>query len=438
MSPFSVFQELQDYVGFGPADQVILRALHPGLAAEFPEVSELFYARILEYPPAREVLERGESSVGRLKHTLVGWMDQLFQGPWDEAYVERRARIGRVHVRIGLPQHYMFGGMNLLRRELSARIRKLLLPGASAENHAAQNAVSRMLDLELAIMLQTYREDLEAQKARSERMATFGQVVASIGHELRNPLGVAESSVFLLEKRVGTDPAARKHLQRIGEQIAAANGIVSSLLDLVRDRPMNPQPLATLGGGRPGARPRATARGRPGGSGIARRDTGDGRRFPAPAGVRQSRAERGGGLRRYGEGDRGGPDGRREGRDLGGRHRARPGRLGEGPALRAAHHHQGQGVGLGLALVKRIAERHGGTIGHVTPAHAGRALHPDAPRGASVTRKGSRRYLVVDDNEPLAENLAEILETSGAEVDVEVDSLARAPAAFRPAGTPPW
>jgi len=33
----------------------------------------------------------------------------------------------------------------------------------------------------------------------------------------------------------------------------------------------------------------------------------------------------------------------------------------------------------------------------------------------------ARRYLVVDDNRPLAENLAEILETSGAEVDVEVD-----------------
>jgi len=33
----------------------------------------------------------------------------------------------------------------------------------------------------------------------------------------------------------------------------------------------------------------------------------------------------------------------------------------------------------------------------------------------------ARRYLVVDDNQPLAENLAEILETSGAEVDVELD-----------------
>ena len=60
MNPFGVFHELQDYVGFGPADQAILRALHPGLAPDFPEVSELFYARILEYPPARAVLERGE------------------------------------------------------------------------------------------------------------------------------------------------------------------------------------------------------------------------------------------------------------------------------------------------------------------------------------------------------------------------------------------
>lgn len=36
----------------------------------------------------------------------------------------------------------------------------------------------------------------------------------------------------------------------------------------------------------------------------------------------------------------------------------------------------------------------------------------------------ARRYLVVDDNQPLAENLAEILETSGAEVDVELDPRA--------------
>jgi len=370
MSPFSVFHELQDYVGFGPADQVILRALHPGLAPDFLAVSELFYARILEYPAAREVLERGESSVGQLKHSLVAWMDGLFQGPWDDSYVERRARIGRVHVRIGLPQHYMFGAMNVLRRELSARISNLLEP-TSPEHQLAQNALSRMLDLELAIMLQTYREDLEAQKARTERMATFGQVVASIGHELRNPLGVAESSVFLLEKRVGTDPGAKKHLLRISEQIANAIGIINALLDLVRDRPIDPQSL-TL-------------------SEILARAVD---LVPRPAGIRFEVGPLDG-LRVLGDA----AQLRQlfvnllqnaveacsetgvvtvEGRSVGGEVEISVEDTGHGvdPAVKSRLFEpltstKPRGVGLGLALVKRIADRHRGTIVHVAPPTGG-------------------------------------------------------------------
>jgi signal transduction histidine kinase len=382
MSPYSVFHELQDYVGFGPGDQVILRALYPGLAPEFPEVSELFYARILEYPPAREVLERGESSVGRLRHTLVGWMEGLFQGPWDEEYVERRARIGRVHVRIGLPQHYMFGAMNVLRRELSTRISRLLAP-ASPEHQVAQNALSRMLDLELAIMLQTYREDLEAQKARTERMATFGQVVASIGHELRNPLGVAESSVFLLEKRVGTDPGAKKHLQRIGEQIAIANGIVGALLDLVRDRPMDPQSLALA---------EVVAKAvdlvhRPEGVKVDVKPLDGLRVLGDAAQLRQvfvnlvQNAVEACGETGAVTVDGHMADGKVEisVEDTGhGLDAAVKARLFE-PLITT----KSKGVGLGLALVKRIVERHRGTIGHVTPPTGGARFILTLPGGAS-------------------------------------------------------
>jgi signal transduction histidine kinase len=127
-------------------------------------------------------------------------MEQLLRGPWDEDYYLLRCRIGRVHVRISLPQHYMFGAMNLLRQEFN-RIIDEHYAGQFERMRATREALEKILDLELAIMLHTYREDLLIQQARNERLSTFGQLVGSIGHELRNPLGVIETSLFILKNR---------------------------------------------------------------------------------------------------------------------------------------------------------------------------------------------------------------------------------------------
>jgi signal transduction histidine kinase len=167
-------------------------------------------------------------------------MDRLLSGPWDDDYFQARCRIGRVHVRIALPQHYMFGAMNLVRRELNEIVDAEHLENPD-ELRRGRTAVGKILDLELAIMLHTYREDLIAQQARTERLATFGQLIGSIGHELRNPLGVIESSLYILDQRLGSDERAKKHIGRIGEQLGVANGIISALLDMIRDRPLTRQ-----------------------------------------------------------------------------------------------------------------------------------------------------------------------------------------------------
>ncbi len=239
----SLLEELKRYVEFGDADGAALREVGPALRPEFPAVAEVFYARILGHEGARKALEGGESTVGRLKLTLVAWMGELFAGPWDDAYFERRCRIGRVHVRIGLPQHYMFGAMNVVRGELVRRM-DAVNAGEPARRVAARLALAKILDIELAIMLHTYREDLLAQQARTERLSTFGQLVGSIGHELRNPLGVIESSVFILKGQAKEDPRARKHLDRIGEQVGIANGIIGNLLGIIRDAPLVRQKVA--------------------------------------------------------------------------------------------------------------------------------------------------------------------------------------------------
>jgi signal transduction histidine kinase len=237
----AVFDELKRYVQFGEDDERALRAFHPAAQPSFARIAEIFYARILSHEEASRALHGGESQVGQLKVKLVRWMDTLMRGPWDEGYWQQRYAIGRVHVRIGLPQHYMFGAMNVIRRELDA-LASGTLAGQPAQA-ATRLALGKILDLELAIMLHTYREDLLAQQARVERLSTFGQLVGSIGHDLRNPLGVIETSLFILRGRIGEDQRAHKHVDRIKEQLDVANGIIGNLLDMIRNRPLAPEPV---------------------------------------------------------------------------------------------------------------------------------------------------------------------------------------------------
>jgi signal transduction histidine kinase len=237
----TLLEELKRYVGFDEGDERALVALHVIAKSHFPRIARVFYDRILEHEGSRQALEGGESQVGHLRGTLEVWMGQLLRGPWDEAYYALRCRIGRMHVRISLPQHYMFGAMNVLRQELNGIIDSAYLDQPESLR-AARTALGKILDLELAIMLHTYREDLLAQQARSERLSTFGQLVGSIGHELRNPLGVIETSLYILKGRPGAvDERTAKHLARIGDQVGIANRIVSDLLDMIRDRPLQRQ-----------------------------------------------------------------------------------------------------------------------------------------------------------------------------------------------------
>jgi signal transduction histidine kinase len=120
-------------------------------------------------------------------------------------------------------------------------VRKRLRHSDLHDAQQTATALDQILDLELAIMLETYREALVTKNRNAERLATIGQFAASIGHELRNPLGVMESSLFLLRQHlrpeVADAPHVSKHLHRIGGEIARANKAINDLLDLANNRP---------------------------------------------------------------------------------------------------------------------------------------------------------------------------------------------------------
>lgn len=236
-----LFLELKRYVDFTPEDEALLRELHPLLRPAFLPAVDGFYERVLAHPEARAALERGEKRLGQLRETLLRWLEEVFLGPWDQSYLHRRARIGQVHVQIGLPQHYMVLGMSLLRVRLEERLSEVVADADRAQR--ARRSLHRILDIDLSLMLHTYREDLQARNARAERLSTFGQLVGSIGHELRNPLGVIETSLYVLRSRPPDEPRMLKHFDRIAQQVNLANDIITQLLDLIRERPLSRQQI---------------------------------------------------------------------------------------------------------------------------------------------------------------------------------------------------
>jgi signal transduction histidine kinase len=227
------------YVGFDEASSAALREAHPLVAPQFGAIIDDFYATIEAHPDARAAITGGAAQIARLKQTLLRWIDELFRGPHDDAYFERRARIGRVHVRIALPQVYMLTAMDRI------RIRAVdVLRDASADPAALRRmiaAVHQIMDIELAIMLETYRDDLLAKNRTAERLATIGQFAAGIGHELRNPLGVVESSAFLVARRLEqlqiADPSLTRHMEKITTEVKRSGKTITDLLELARSRP---------------------------------------------------------------------------------------------------------------------------------------------------------------------------------------------------------
>jgi PAS domain S-box-containing protein len=159
------FEEMKRYVRFTDDHARHLAAFGTYARPHFERIAAEFYDRTREHEDAHRVFA-DDAQTDRLRATLVVWMERLCSGPHDEAYYLERTKIGRIHVKIGLPQRYMFTGMALIRSALQALASEL--PAEQAVR--TRDALARILDLELAIMLESYHDDYVARLQRLDRI----------------------------------------------------------------------------------------------------------------------------------------------------------------------------------------------------------------------------------------------------------------------------
>lgn len=83
------------------------------------------------------------------------------------------------------------------------------------------------------------RRELEKQLHEAQRLATLGKMVASVSHEIKNPLGIVRSTAEILGKRISKIAPENEHLTGIiVEETTRLDGIVREFLDFAR--PMTP------------------------------------------------------------------------------------------------------------------------------------------------------------------------------------------------------
>jgi signal transduction histidine kinase len=77
---------------------------------------------------------------------------------------------------------------------------------------------------------------------RATRLATAGAVGASVAHELRNALAVAESSLFLARRDLDDRDKLVRHLDKVTVEIRRAQRVIGAVLGLARGETVTLEP----------------------------------------------------------------------------------------------------------------------------------------------------------------------------------------------------
>jgi signal transduction histidine kinase len=117
--------------------------------------------------------------------------------------------------------------------------------------------VDRKKSEELSLAMAELEASREA-RTRAEKLAAVGQLAASVGHELRNPLAAVRNAATYVNRRLTdprfadkparTDPKVGQFLDIMFRELDASQKIISDLLDFARERKprRHPCPLRPL------------------------------------------------------------------------------------------------------------------------------------------------------------------------------------------------
>jgi signal transduction histidine kinase len=112
-----------------------------------------------------------------------------------------------------------------------------LLAGQLLSVNIVLFVIALVVSLVFTQQITTERKEMEERLVRQEKLAVLGQLAGSVGHELRNPLGVISNAVYYLQTvNPDADESTQEYLNMISAEVRGASKIISDLLDFSRTK----------------------------------------------------------------------------------------------------------------------------------------------------------------------------------------------------------
>jgi uncharacterized membrane protein (DUF373 family) len=162
--------QIRSHFAFTANDQENLQQLAPILLPFKEQFADDFYNYLMQYPDTAKYFH-SEKMISRRKETFISWFKDLLTASYDNRYLLRLKRIGKVHVDIGLHGYHVDAAMNyireLCRKQLAAQI------SASGEEEELLVTFHKVIDINLSIITSSFQEEKMKKVFLSQAAESF-------------------------------------------------------------------------------------------------------------------------------------------------------------------------------------------------------------------------------------------------------------------------
>jgi len=150
------YRDLKDHYQFTEKEAQLLKELQPRMEKLADEFIDGFYDYIWGFGKTAQFLKNKEI-IAHHRKKIKEWFVNLFCGQYDMPYFMYLYKIGEIHVKIGLPTHYVNSAFTYVRTFILSSIEENF---KNKQHHIQEiHAVEKIVDMNLDVLTSSYREE---------------------------------------------------------------------------------------------------------------------------------------------------------------------------------------------------------------------------------------------------------------------------------------